>query len=525
MRVAGTLSIACAALLLCAEPSLAQTGGGQGGRGGNEGGGRSSDDGRYDTTGRGRGLVVELDGCLRSGATVVVTGSLGAPGNGVGVIAGGRVVPLTAVSWSDGWTQLRMPPAALPPGEEVELHVLSGGVPAGRLGRVSTCAGGGGTIGIASGGSGISGSGPAGAGVPPVTGGRSATAPDGRPEFVVSVAAAGAGAAAAALQAEGATVLRSRTLAALGETLLIVALPAGLPAGRAQATLDGAAPGAIIAPHNLYGFAAGPRVYAKAMVGAPDACRLAGPVRVGVIDGPVDTRHPALSGLPVRSRDFLAPGSRAAGTDHGTAVAALIAGAPGAGPLAGFAPGAEIYAASVFSDGREGAEASVETISAGLDWLAAERVGLANLSFAGPWNRVLERIIAAAAGRGLVLVAAAGNDGSDAAALPAGAPGVIAVTAVDAARRPYPRANRGGHIAFAAPGVDLWTAKAGGGAYASGTSFAAPIVTAFAARLLAREPGLGAEGVRARLQGRVLDLGPPGHDAQFGWGLALAPDC
>lgn len=490
-----------------APDAFGQAAGGRGG--GSEGGGRSGTFSGARNGGGGRDFRVVIDGCIRVGAKVVVEGPMPAPPSGGAALKlGQRAIAMVPSSWDSEQMQFTVPPVALPEGEEIDV-ILPDGT---RIGRAATCGGGDG---------GGSGGGTRVAGDPPparaVAGGPVATAPDGRPEFVVAVPSPQAGTASAALQAQGAALLRTRVLASFGETLLVFALPAGLDPGTAQGVLDGAAPGALIAPHHLYGYAAGPRVYASTMVSG-DECRLAGPVRIGVIDGPVDAGHPALAGLRVTSRAFVEGGA----ADHGTAVAALIAAAPSAGPLAGFAPGAEIYSAEVFGPD---ALASVELIGAGLDWLAAENVRLANLSFAGPWNRVLERIIADAGARGAVLVAAAGNDGSAAAALPAGAPGVIAVTAVDAASHAYAKANRGAHIAFAAPGVDLWTAKSGGGAYASGTSFAAPIVTAFAGRLLARNPSLSSAVVRDMLRDGAVDLGPPGHDPVFGWGLAQGPDC
>ncbi len=81
-----------------------------------------------------------------------------------------------------------------------------------------------------------------------------------------------------------------------------------------------------------------------------------------------------------------------------------------------------------------------------------------NMSFSGPANRVLERLIAHAAESGIGLVAAAGNGGPGAApAYPAAWPQVIAVTAVDAREHIYRQANQGPYVALAAPGVNIWT--------------------------------------------------------------------
>ncbi len=518
-RLAGVI-VAALTMIAMSSPAFSQ------GTGGGRGGGTEGTGGRYDNNfGRDEnrwGLRVEVSGCLRSSTAVVVHGPVGDPSSkGISLVIGGQPYALSPSSWNDAWMQLSIPAGVpIPADGEVEVHYTDAGRPVGRIATVATCAGGGGTR-IATADPGTV----TGTATPRVTDGPTATAPDGTPEFIVAVATGQAGAASAALQAQGATLLRTRTLANLGESLLIFSL-GGLTPGAAQGALDAAGTGGVIAPHHLYGYAAGPRLFAPAMVGAPQgSCTLAGPVKIGVIDGPVDPRNAALAGLNMQVRSFYDDGGLPAVADHGTAVTGLIGGAPTAGPLAGFAPGAQIYAAAVFSQEGGAPSATVERVAAALDWLIGENVRLTNLSFAGPWNRALEREIALATERGAILVAAAGNDGTEDAMLPAGAPGVIAVTAVDAARRLYSRANKGSHIAFAAPGVDVWAAKSGGGGYFSGTSFAAPIVTAFAGRLLARDPSLGADEIRTRLRDRAVDLGTPGHDAQFGWGLAMAPDC
>ena len=145
---------------------------------------------------------------------------------------------------------------------------------------------------------------------------------------------------------------------------------------------------------------------------------------------------------------------------------------------------------------------------------------LVNVSLAGPYNKILDRGLAAAAERGMVVVAAAGNDGDAAPPrYPAAFDYAIAVTAVDAALEPYDRAPRGEHIDVAAPGVDVFV-PAGG--YMTGTSVAAPFVTA----AIAADPeavGLGPLDVRRHLLAAARDLGPAGRDATFGAGLATAP--
>ena len=145
---------------------------------------------------------------------------------------------------------------------------------------------------------------------------------------------------------------------------------------------------------------------------------------------------------------------------------------------------------------------------------------MTNLSLGGAPNRLLRYAVAQARRQGMVLVAAVGNQGPDhPPQYPAAFEGVIGVTAIDAGGRVFARANRGPAVDFAAPGVDLWVARAGGGGrYASGTSWATPFVTALAAQELAARPALPPAGLYRVLRAGALDLGAPGRDPVFGWG-------
>jgi subtilisin family serine protease len=156
-----------------------------------------------------------------------------------------------------------------------------------------------------------------------------------------------------------------------------------------------------------------------------------------------------------------------------------------------------------------------------LDALARRDVRVINLSLAGPDNALLKTTVEAMISRGAILIAAVGNAGPRAKPLyPAGYDGVIAVTAVDKGRNAYRRANQGAHVDIAAPGVNVWTAASISGARPkSGTSFAAPFVSAAAAVLLAERPDLTPVQMAEALSGLAQDIGSPGKDQVFGWGL------
>ncbi|VAW00070.1 hypothetical protein MNBD_ALPHA07-1926 [hydrothermal vent metagenome] len=351
-------------------------------------------------------------------------------------------------------------------------------------------------------------------------------APDGSPEYMVFVATNQAQAARNALQAQGATLLRTRTLRQLGRTMLFFSFPGNLSLERARSLLGNSAPGAVIDQHNIYGLSQGARLYAPAMIGDDPGrvCKLRRAVRVGLIDGPVNKSHPALAGVFISRKSVLAEGERPARVDHGTAVAGIIAGQPTGGSLAGFAIGAKIYAAEAFANikGRTGAR--LENVAVGIDWLLGQKVQIVNLSMSGSTNQAFASLLSRARAKGMIMVAAAGNEGTSKLRYPAGSPDTIAVTAVDAAGRVYRKANSGKHIEFAAPGVDLYAAKGNGGGYLSGTSYAAPIVAALLARQSARG-GLSLPKARANLRRGVRDLGPAGRDTKYGFGLVQSGGC
>ncbi|WP_319004841.1 S8 family serine peptidase [Microvirga lenta] len=242
---------------------------------------------------------------------------------------------------------------------------------------------------------------------------------------------------------------------------------------------------------------------------------------VGLIDTAIDVDHEALKGQAIEILDR--PGSRSdkSSRDHGTAIAALLVGRAGS-RTPGLIPQARVLAVDAFHKERGVADrADVVSLVAAIEALADREVRIINLSLSGPRNEVLKRAVEAARAKGIVLVAAAGNGGAGAEpSYPAAYPGVIAVTAVDRKLNIYRRATRGPYIDLAAPGVEILAAgSAAPGAPKSGTSYAVPFVSAAAALALASHPGMTIEDLQAKLERAAQDLGAPGRDATFGYGL------
>lgn len=369
-----------------------------------------------------------------------------------------------------------------------------------------------------------------------------APAPDGFPPRVgpadavpgeilaVSRSLAEATALAQALGPRGYRVLRRQPLAFLGGVITAFRLPANLGLDAALTELRQDFPQHIVGPNGLLGPAddssTSARRYAKTLIGWQAASGCGTTEVIGLIDTAIDLDHAALSGQRVISRSFLPAGVNPGNADHGTAVAALLIGDGADAAFAGLLSGATLRHASVFhrTDERE-AVATVERVVIAVDWLGTEGVRLVNMSLETGANPVIGFAMTGAGDKGMILVAAAGNGGAGAPpAFPAAHPDVIAVTAIDAGAKIYRNANRGDYIDLAAPGVDLWTAKAGGGgSYRSGTSFAVPFVVAAIAIERAANPTASAPQLFARVRAGARDLGPKGHDATFGHGLVTAP--
>jgi subtilisin family serine protease len=242
---------------------------------------------------------------------------------------------------------------------------------------------------------------------------------------------------------------------------------------------------------------------------------------IGLIDTGIDLEHQALKGRPIEVLAGAARHSVASLSDHGTAVAALLVGWPGS-QTPGLLPDAKIIAVDAFyRDGGTADRTDVISLVAAIEALAARGVRVMNLSLSGPDNEILRKAVEAAQAKGIVIVAAAGNNGAGAEpSYPAAYPDVIAVTAVDQQRKVYRRATQGAYVDLAAPGVNVWTASVrGSGALRTGTSYAVPFVSAAAGLLLASEPQLDLKTVQARLGAHSHDLGKPGWDPTYGFGL------
>lgn len=316
-----------------------------------------------------------------------------------------------------------------------------------------------------------------------------------------------------AATAAGFTIVEQGEIEGLGIRATTLRAPAGLSLARAEKQLARLMPSAAIQSNPIYqpsgaATGGGRRVAAPSPTG-PGAA-------IGMIDGGL-AAHPALPPGIVQ-RGF-AEGAPSAG-DHGTAIASILVGQ---GAVRGVSPRSRLLVADIY--GRDPRGGNALAIARALGWLSGSGVAVINISLAGPPNLLLARAVAATDRRGVLMVAAVGNDGAAAPpAFPASYPQVIAVTGVDRRGRALIEAGRASHLDFAAPGADVVAATAAGGVgKMRGTSFAAPFVTGRLARLaaggtpsraraVALLSGETAKGGAARLYGRGIVCAPCATD-------------
>jgi len=317
------------------------------------------------------------------------------------------------------------------------------------------------------------------------------------------------------LGARGAQLLRRRTLAHLGWVLSVYRLPPDAVAAPLVAELVAQWPSALPEINQRFGAlgiagSGAPAEYARALIAWPEQC--AGPIRIAMLDGPVNSALPSLAERGIHVQQ-IAAGESQPDYHHATALAALLV-APQA--PRGLLADAELFVGVIMESDDDGPYTTTEWVLRGLDWVLGldPRPMALNLSFGGPRSAQMQKALEVVT-RVLPVAAAAGNEGHSQVAFPASYPGVVAVTAVDAKGRRWPRANTGAQVVIAAPGVEVWTLDgAGRGYYANGTSIATLFVTA----ALAFAPP-GPRALDEWVAGHAIEAGLAGRDPEFGHGV------
>jgi len=337
------------------------------------------------------------------------------------------------------------------------------------------------------------------------------------------------------LVASGYAVVAREDLMLAGAEILKLRVPDGRTLETARDEIAAVAPAARVDFNHYYRpdqerSCGGQPCVAPTLVGWPtgaaarQSCDLSR-VTIGLVDTAINAGHPTFAGGRLEVIQLDGGDAAGSGRQHGTAVASLLIG-KGEHGTPGLVRDAQLVAVDAFRrSGASEALSDAYDLVRAIDLLAARKVDVLNLSLSGPDNVVLRELIAQVTARNITLVAAAGNEGPNARAVyPAAYPEVVAVTAVDRQKNAYRRANRGDYVDLAAPGVGVWVAASVEGTRPkTGTSFAAPFVTAAVA--LAKSGGATSNDEIQRMLARTAeDLGNPGKDPVYGWGLLNARD-
>ena len=247
-----------------------------------------------------------------------------------------------------------------------------------------------------------------------------------------------------------------------------------------------------------------PEQWAMPAIGAPSAWGEmpadAPKVPVAVIDSGICANHSDLAGRILDGWDFLENDSVPQDDfGHGCAVSGVIAANMNDGiGIAGVAPNAMIMPLRVLNASGVG---SYSDVAAAIVYAADHGAQVINLSLGGSSpSTTLENAVNYAISKDVIVIAAAGNNGTEGALYPGAYPEVIAVGSVDSNLEHSSFSNYGPQIDIWAPGRDILTTKSDGSyGLVSGTSFAAPYV--------AGAEALGKTGaVRINLDGNILNI-------------------
>lgn len=233
-------------------------------------------------------------------------------------------------------------------------------------------------------------------------------------------------------------------------------------------------------------------------------------VVIAIIDTGVDGNHPDLNSKMVAGYDFVNDDADPMDDHgHGTHVAGTAAAVTNNGVgVAGIAPGCRIMPIKVLGAGGSG---SIDWIVDGITFAADNGAKVINLSLGGgSAAQAYKDAGAYALSKGVLPIAAAGNNGSTNMFYPAGFDEYLAVAATD---RNDLRANFSNHgaswVDVAAPGVDVYATTPGNSyGYSSGTSMASPVVAGVAGVIRSADPSLTPAATRILIQNGCQNVGP-----------------
>jgi subtilisin family serine protease len=255
-------------------------------------------------------------------------------------------------------------------------------------------------------------------------------------------------------------------------------------------------------------------------------------VTVAIIDTGVDATNPDLVGQLVPGAHLAKSGLIVAGDvadafGHGTHVAGIIAAKNDGHGVTGIAPGAKVMPINVDAQNFSG-----NAVGLALRWAADHGAKVVNLSLGIPDIKLYQSDVAPicagatyAHDHGVLVVAAAGNDGEDI-NLPS-APGdcgdPVSVAALDNTLHTTSWSSFDPTVTLAAPGANIYSTvptflSRTRYAVESGTSMSSPFVAGVAALVFQQHPDWTPDQVKAQLENTAEDLGPAGFDPRYGFG-------
>ena len=253
-------------------------------------------------------------------------------------------------------------------------------------------------------------------------------------------------------------------------------------------------------------------------------------IKVCIIDTGIDYNHPDLKDNYRGGYNFLNSSPDPLDDNgHGTHVSGTVAALDNDIGVVGVAPQAGIYALKTLDANGSG---SYSNIIAAVDWAIDNGMQIISMSLGGSsYNKAFEDICNAAYNAGILLVAAAGNNGGDGSKDTVSYPGrfdsVIAVAATDSNDQRASFSSCGPEVEVSAPGVSVpSTVPTSGTKYSdpsgykslSGTSMACPHVSGTAALVRKAHPSMTNVEVRNVIASTSVNLGTPGRDIFFGFG-------
>ena len=260
--------------------------------------------------------------------------------------------------------------------------------------------------------------------------------------------------------------------------------------------------------------------YAQIHLAAAQSITRGAGVTVAILDTGVMAQHPALVGHLLRGYNALNPSAPPDDLPDSTSNIAVGHGTMIAGIVARIAPDAAILPIRVLNSEGKG---TLVSVIAGIHYAVAHGAKVINMSFgAAQRSNALDDVVDEANHAGVVMVASAGNNGAKAPRYPAALDKVLAVASVEASDIKSDYSNFGEYIGVDAPGTGIrstyWT---GGYATWTGTSFAAPFVTAAAALVFAAHPGCPAASVIAQIRrtANSVDRLNPNYQEMLGNGI------